>query len=143
LYRLLYVSQSSLDPCGPGPRDIVDVAAGRNAALGVTGALGFSGDHFAQVLEGTPEALGGLMASIRRDARHRILREWPGEAAVDQRLFPGWAMAYVYDERLERLVGDLVSGAAPMLQVDQLASQLFAKLDLYGGLTGVAQRGRT
>src|SRR6476620_3348194 len=77
LHRLLYASKAHVDPSGKSLRDIVDTATSRNAALGVTGVLCFSGDHFLQLLEGPVIALEKLMTSIRGDDRHSILREWP------------------------------------------------------------------
>ena len=133
-YRWLYLSRAFIDPCGSAPRDILEVSTQRNATLGVTGVLCFSGDHFAQLLEGEEGALAKLMESIRNDARHRVLREWPTEVARDPRWFPGWAMGYVYDERLETLVGDLASSEqSQSWRIDQLADLLFTRLELYRG----------
>ncbi|MGA0608467.1 BLUF domain-containing protein [Phenylobacterium sp. VNQ135] len=72
LRALLYVSRSTL----ASPEitaeigDIVDCAIVRNRRLAITGALAFSGAHFTQYLEGTPDALGVIMGSIRGDRRH-------------------------------------------------------------------------
>jgi hypothetical protein len=132
-YRLLYVSRAFVDPCGDAPRDILDVATMRNASLGVTGVLCFSGDHFAQLLEGPIDALGELMTSIRADSRHRILREWPAEAAADARWFPTWAMGYVYDERIQTLVQDLCIAQKANMDLNRAAQPLFLHLEWYRG----------
>lgn len=131
--RLLYVSQALVDPCGSDPRDILQVSTARNTALGVTGVLCFSGDHFVQLLEGASEALYHLMGSIRGDVRHRMVREWPAEAAEDGRWFPGWAMGYVYDARLELLAHQLSGADVPQGAVSQWARPLFGSLELYRG----------
>lgn len=70
---LLYVTRSVIAPddTATAVRAIVAVAQSRNADLNVTGALLFTGSHFAQILEGKAEAIGLLLASIRRDPRHR------------------------------------------------------------------------
>lgn len=129
LHRLLYVSRASIDPCGPEPRRILDVAAQRNHVLGVTGMLCFSGDHFAQLLEGETAALQALMARIRSDKRHQLLREWPAEPAP-RRLFPGWAMAYTHEQALDAAMQRLVQEEGEM-PLDLLAEVLFGGLDLY------------
>lgn len=134
LHRLLYVSRALIDACGPEPRRILDVAVQRNAAEDVTGLLCFSGDHFAQVLEGPAHALDGLMRSIRADPRHRLLREWPARSvSAGQRWFPTWSMGYLHDQRLEAaLPGWLAMPGADWPLHDREAA-LFASLDLYGG----------
>jgi len=92
---LLYVSRSLLP--ADTERDevaaILATARARNRSLGVTGALMFTRDNFAQLLEGPREAIDELMAGIQQDPRHahvRILRE---ERNVVRR-FGGWEMAY-------------------------------------------------
>ncbi|MBJ7439271.1 MAG: BLUF domain-containing protein [Sphingopyxis sp.] len=72
---------------------IVAISRGRNAALEVTGALIFSGDMFAQIIEGPAEAIAELRASITRDVRHReILTMADGEQ--NRRQFADWSLAY-------------------------------------------------
>jgi hypothetical protein len=131
LHRLLYLSRAQIDPCGPEPRRILEVATERNAALDVTGVLCFSGDHFAQVLEGPPEAVDELMTSIRADSRHKVLREWPSRHVEGGRWFPGWSMAYAYDERLEATIAALADDPEADLPLDELAATLFVDLDRY------------
>lgn len=131
LHRLLYVSQAHVDPCGPEPRRILEGATQRNAELGITGLLCFSGDHFAQVLEGPAAALEEVMTSIRADGRHKPLREWPARPVDDGRWFPGWSMGYAYDERLEAVIHALMQEQDNDLPLDELAASLFADLDQY------------
>ncbi|RZL37231.1 MAG: BLUF domain-containing protein [Rubrivivax sp.] len=132
LHRLLYVSEARIDPCGPEPRAILEVAARRNAQLDVTGLLCFSGEHFAQILEGSTAAIETLMTSIRRDSRHILLREWQPQAVPDERrLFPAWAMGFSHDERLDAAMGQLAREPHD-LPLDTVAELLFVGLDLYG-----------
>jgi hypothetical protein len=133
LHRLLYASKAHVDPCGKSLRDIVDTATSRNAALGVTGVLCFSGDHFLQLLEGPVSALEELMTSIRGDDRHSILREWPAAPAEDGLWFPQWAMGYAYDEQLEHLVSLLAGAPSSSHNACLWAQPLFARLELYRG----------
>ena len=100
LKSLLYVSRCRLDAENARGKvdDIVHVAASRNASLSVTGALVFTEVHFAQVLEGPPEAVDELMSSILRDSRHQdvqVLRS----THVPSRRFSQWSMAYAGPSR--------------------------------------------
>lgn len=132
LHRLLYISRAHIDPSGAEPRRILDVATERNAELQVTGLLCFSGDHFAQVLEGSAAAVDELMTSIRADGRHKLLREWPARPVDDGRWFPGWSMGYAYDDRLEAVVATLMEERSDVdFPLDELAASLFADLDQY------------
>lgn len=73
---------------------IVAVSRPRNAALDVTGALIFSGDSFAQIIEGPTEAITELRARISRDARHgELLTVAEGTDQVG-RDFADWSLAY-------------------------------------------------
>ena len=129
LHRLLYVSRARVDPGGAEPRRILEVATHRNAELNVTGLLCFSGEHFAQILEGPAPAIASLMDAIRTDPRHQMLREWPARPASDGlRLFPRWAMGYCHDAQLHRALVHLLDFAPPNLS---LAHVLFAGLELY------------
>lgn len=95
LSELLYVSRSRVGPPqgAEAVADIVKVSTARNAGLGVTGALMWTGRAFAQMLEGDAAALDVLMTSINRDGRHHQLRVVQ-QGALDARRFPGWALAY-------------------------------------------------
>ena len=95
VYSLCYVSRA-LVPADDARRivaDIVSISRGRNAVLDVTGALLFSGAHFAQILEGPREGVKELMMSIERDTRHAdvtIVRE----GRIEARAFASWSLAY-------------------------------------------------
>ncbi len=97
LHRIIYCSRSRLT----GARSAVDAEVRRilarsrsnNAADSIGGALLFSDDCFAQVLEGSSEALGRAFERIQRDMRHGdvvVLQSSPAE----RRHFPYWSMAY-------------------------------------------------
>jgi len=64
-----------------------------NKQAGVTGALLFNGQGFAQVLEGPPAEVGTIYERILRDPRHGevvLLRN----TATSSRVFSEWWMAY-------------------------------------------------
>lgn len=121
---LLYVSVSTLTP--EQERDEVDkivgVAQRRNCELGVTGALIFTGTHFAQLLEGPADAIDALMRSISCDPRHRSVTVVDtGEAS--RRLFPDWSMAYFGHSRyIDRFVVPLFGSSEdrPRKSIDRL-----------------------
>ena len=131
LDHVFYVSRAKIDPCGAEPRRILDVATSRNARLKITGVLFYSGEHFAQVLEGPRQPLAEVMDSIRNDARHDMLVEWPQRPYNGVRWFSTWGMAYVFDERLDALLGRLSRMVPPLPPLEPLARELLAGIDLF------------
>lgn len=95
VYSLLYVSQSLLTASHENVevQDILSRSRPRNLRLSVTGALVFTQARFAQVLEGPMPALDELMASIRRDRRHRDV-EVVFLDNLPKRRFTDWSLAY-------------------------------------------------
>ena len=92
---LLYISRSNL-PGEQGAAEvdrIVQLAQARNRELEITGALLFSGAHFAQIIEGPATALNGLMNKIAADVRHKDLVMLQ-RSQITERTFARWNMAY-------------------------------------------------
>lgn len=95
LMSLLYVSRSTM-PGDEAPATIENVVASArsyNPEHGLTGALLFTGEHFAQVLEGTPTAIEALMKNVSRDTRHDQIVVVSREP-ITKRRFGEWSMAY-------------------------------------------------
>jgi uncharacterized protein YaaQ len=92
---LLYVSRSLLDDVASDKEveTLVSKAQQRNAELAVTGALIFSSKGFAQVLEGTEEAIDALMESIKQDGRHTDIAI-VHDRSIEKRDFKDWSMVY-------------------------------------------------
>lgn len=95
LASLLYISRSTIAPeeAEAVVPEIVAASVTRNAATGLTGALLFTGTHFAQALEGGEAAIEDLMHRVSRDTRHHeivIVEQGP----LEQRRFDTWGMAY-------------------------------------------------
>lgn len=95
MISILYVSKSQIaaNDTDAVIGDILADARERNAALGVTGALVFTGTRFAQLLEGDRAAVHGLLDKILLDPRHTdtyVFDEWP----IERRVFRSWSMAY-------------------------------------------------
>ena len=95
MQRLLYVSECRINEAEAETvvAQIVADAQKRNADLGVTGALIFTGTHFAQVLEGCKKAIDELMISIHNDTRHGTVSVVE-RSPITERQFSHWAMAY-------------------------------------------------
>lgn len=72
---------------------IVRLSQTRNSALGITGALLFSGSHFAQFLEGPEDHVRSVMRSITSDRRHSDVSVLLEEKSAAQR-FESWSLAY-------------------------------------------------
>lgn len=103
--RSLLPSKSAAEELGR----IVELARERNVASDITGSLIFSGDHFAQLLEGAPEGLEPITKSILADSRHADITVLVDEPLA-ARAFRGWALTYqgtsrYVDGHIKRLVG--------------------------------------
>lgn len=95
VYCWIYVSRSLLvsEAVEAEIDKIVEISQARNANLGVTGGLVFSGTRFAQLLEGGKSEVLELKSSISGDVRHKdVTTIMLGSAA--KRLFVDWSMVY-------------------------------------------------
>lgn len=91
LYRLIYVSYSTLGVNWDDLKDILIKSEQNNAELNLSGLLVVSGNIFLQVLEGPERALNALYAKILLDPRHEnptILSYTP----IHERHFSEWSM---------------------------------------------------
>lgn len=95
VHSLLYISHSRIDPSEAQDvvQHIIDIALEHNARLGLTGALLFTGTHFAQVLEGREDVIDRLMHRVIGDQRHDQLLI-VDKAPLPKRRFASWSMAY-------------------------------------------------
>ena len=119
LVTLAYISRNAISENGADMidevGDILASARKNNPARGITGALLFNDNCFAQVLEGPSEAVDAAYQMIVTDTRHRdlILLHRDG---LKQRYFPDWSMAFAtadpQDADLPDLDGELTTQAA-------------------------------
>lgn len=119
LLALVYVSRSTQLPevAKVTVEQIVAASRARNPGLGLTGALLFTGEHFAQILEGPAASIDHLMASVARDRRHDQLIVVAREPLVSRR-FGQWSMAYSGPSQfVARHVTRLLANPAPPVQV--------------------------
>lgn len=95
LISTLYVSRSLIEPtqATTAVADLVAASIVNNRRRDITGALLFTGAHFAQLLEGSEDSIAALMTSIGRDERHDQLTVI-NHAPTKERRFQNWALAY-------------------------------------------------
>lgn len=108
--------------------DIVDKARPRNAVLGITGALIWSGAHFAQILEGERETVHALIDRIARDERHGEMR-CLANGQVATRSFAEWALVFgrpshYVERQIERAIAAATT-ASGMPATHQLRAFMF------------------
>ncbi len=111
---MFYISRSRATPVEV--QRILANARHRNGLRQVTGALLFTGGHFAQVLEGSPQALVEIMAAIEADPRHEAMTRLI-EGDITQRRFDAWTMAFVEALGVDDLIHQLL--AAPEVPAER------------------------
>lgn len=125
VFRWTYVSMARLsdDQAEMQVSEIVAVSQLRNASLAVTGALLFTGERFAQILEGPESAVRELQNSILRDGRHKSVTT----IAIDLgplRIFDDWSLLYSGQSRFfQRIVENVQLNSETQLRrsIDDLA----------------------
>lgn len=95
MIALLYVSTSMLPPAQAEAEvaAIVRRCEPRNIARGLTGAIVFTGTHFAQLIEGEEAVVETLLSSLRLDPRHADLTV-VDRRDIATRRFASWSVAY-------------------------------------------------
>ena len=139
LQSLLYISESAIE-LGKEQTEIKRILATAHAfnpSVGITGALVFTGTHFAQVIEGEEAAVSGLIASIARDNRHAHLNIVTRDPLTTRR-FPDWSMAYNGPSQfVSRHVTRLMNYPSPA-ESSRAADWLAELLEQFSGFKGVA-----
>ena len=99
LFRLIYYSKmAAVNPddahLRAGLKGILESAKRNNMANGVTGALLFNQNYFAQVLEGDRKAVTETFCRIAQDPRHsdHVILD---ASAICERRFADWSMCFV------------------------------------------------
>lgn len=110
--RFFYVSR--LAPGQPVTviAELLRVSRAFNRQHGITGALLFDGEHFAQLLEGDPAVVFALAARIEADARHAEVDVRLRLEGAFPRLFEHWVCGWAEEEEVG---ARLVSAQAPAL----------------------------
>jgi len=94
MYRLYYVSSARPDLKKADIEELVRISSANNTLRNITGALGYDGERFAQILEGAREDVLALMDKIRADDRHNGLVVM-GEKPIEYRICDGWALKHI------------------------------------------------
>ena len=114
-FALFYIS----DNCVPEAEHAHEIASilacslANNRAHSVTGALVSTPNHYAQILEGSREAVTKIMQWIEADRRHADIRVLVREMHP-QRSFARWSMAHIGSSpELDSAIGALASNSVP------------------------------
>ncbi|NGM19462.1 BLUF domain-containing protein [Roseomonas stagni] len=124
LHRVVYTSRLCEDQADVEDQvvaRIVDSARRNNPRRGVTGVLVHGKGAFAQVLEGRPLVVRGLLTVIQRDTRHTDMRVVKVDV-VEDRIFPSWSMALLRD--LDEVPAEFAAGNASLLMLMRLRTLL-------------------
>ena len=102
-----YVSRSRVD--AEIVKSIVGASRISNARTGLTGGMLFTGNYFAQVLEGPIDKLHSAMKAIAADNRHDsmvqiLLTE------TETREYGDWTMGYIRAPEADVLIENIVAG---------------------------------
>ncbi|MCU0908512.1 MAG: BLUF domain-containing protein [Rhodobacteraceae bacterium] len=92
VFRLVYRSMPTVLPASV-LLDIVRAAEARNSGVGASGLLTYGPSVYAQLIEGSEQAVRGLGRLIAADPRHRML--WSDLRPIPQRrIHPSLPMGY-------------------------------------------------
>ena len=98
LYQIIYSSRNCMagtpEEVEREIQSILQASRKNNTLDGITGALLFNGHGFAQVLEGTLDAIEKTYERIQCDSRHSDV-VLLSNGACGARTFSDWSMAYV------------------------------------------------
>lgn len=93
-FHILYVSRLARDCNATVFKQIVGVSRENNHSHGISGALLFDGERFAQLIEGAAADVRPLMRTIEVDLRHTDVRVLFAGQGLDVRLLPRWRTGY-------------------------------------------------
>lgn len=119
--QLFYVSRAAIPFDSALVQHILQSARRNNRRLDVTGCLLYSGQRFAQVLEGRKEVVQPLAERIAADTRHRDVRILMENHRLE-REYGDWSMGYLHNTGLEDSLEALLLGnGEPSAIADVLA----------------------
>lgn len=106
----MYISEALSKFEGYRLDELAQRAAEKNARLDITGYLYFERQRFLQYIEGEPNTLESLMATIERDNRHEVIHVLKTDD-LPSRKFPDWSMQQLRREdmigiRMENILAD-------------------------------------
>ena len=105
---IVYVSRESIVFDEPMLVELADLAARRNAEVGITGYLYHYENHFTQYIEGDKKPIDDLWEVLNQDSRHSILAHFQG--TVDTPRFAHWHMRRLtYSELVQIRLEDILT----------------------------------
>ncbi len=113
LSQVFYVSRCLLTDIRQ-VRDLHATCQRNNERHGLTGLLLFTGDHFAQLLEGPEDTLSQVMWRIAQDPRHTAMRKLFAKP-VASRSVSQWTMRLLEARATDQMVRKLVEADPPPL----------------------------
>lgn len=111
LSQVFYVSRCLLTDIHQ-VRNLHTTCQHNNEKHGLTGLLLFTGDHFAQLLEGPEDTLSQMMWRIAQDARHTAIRKLFAKPLAN-RTVAQWTMRLLEARDTDRMVRKLVEADTP------------------------------
>lgn len=94
LCRLIYVSETSLQPMDAAVSEIINTAKAHNEQYDITGGLFLHDGYFVQCLEGRRGYVNQLYNSILKDIRHHNV-QLLSFTDISERLFGQWSMGFL------------------------------------------------
>lgn len=132
IYSLAYISKNAIrgdrSDIEAEIKSILSSARKNNPALGVTGALLYSGGYFCQVIEGAEAVLEELFENIQLDARHghvTVLHFQP----IKERNFGDWAMAFAGIDDEMRFETEGLLDSKDKIKAEEAGRHLVSTLD--------------
>ncbi|MGB3725075.1 MAG: BLUF domain-containing protein [Glaciecola sp.] len=132
MYRITYISKNTI------PNDEVSIksqiesilnsATKNNPALGITGALLYSGGYFCQVIEGEEDNLEELFETIQMDDRHAEVTVLNYES-ITSRVFEEWAMAYAGIDDSQKLDLDGIKDSKDDIKLKETSTNILNALE--------------
>ena len=127
MIQLAYTSTASVPFSTDMLKRLLRQSRSANVPWEITGILLYHLGAFFQVLEGPEASVGSLLASLRRDTRHRGIRIL-FRRPLEKREFTDWTMAFV-DTSLWRLDGFVgYSTQLPELLAGETAAKRYLRL---------------
>lgn len=108
LTSVFYVSRAQVE--ADGIKRIVEASRETNAARGLTGGMLYTGEFFAQVLEGPPAAVSERWEVISADPRHDLVKSLDTRP-IANRHYSRWTMGYIHATAANALIAQLLQGS--------------------------------
>jgi hypothetical protein len=94
MLQVIYASAAIKPFSAAELKDLLAKARKHNSAHGITGLLLYHKGSFIQVLEGPPEEVAALLASIEKDKRHHEIRLLLRDE-IEANEFEDWSMGFI------------------------------------------------